>query len=367
MLTRIKRFQCLYCLACRKRNWEKSWSGLHGDAIWIAWSMQAHLEPNKLALLCLFPKHSHLFAFPKWSCFNILQQSVLQCVLSAKLVITKSQSAKKWSEHCISLASFLIFRLDGIVSHTIQLSCPSVYSTYRTECFLFSLPCVLSFVTFSILMTWMHKASLWISDSTTSSRQYFTGRVALHHPRSTHCSSLLQSFISIVFSSFRCNPNHHWLLSLALLAFAEEASFLLWVLLAKSKVLAWEKASFRGMSYNFIIILSQMHLLYIAQLWACSWPPRDFFFQAWLLVGAIPASVVCCLCHFCLHLILHPPSSMANGEKSLLCKIATNDCLKESRMWDSIHTDFQWFCQESASMLWAPVILLFGMTKLLYF
>lgn len=31
----------------------------------------------------------------------------------------------------------------------------------------------------------------------------------------------LQSFISIVFSSFRCSPNHHWLLSLALLAFAE--------------------------------------------------------------------------------------------------------------------------------------------------
>lgn len=76
----IQRFYFLYCLSCRKHSWEKSWSGLHGGAIWKAWSMQFHLEPNKLAILCLFPKHSHLFAFPKCSCFNILQQPSAICL-----------------------------------------------------------------------------------------------------------------------------------------------------------------------------------------------------------------------------------------------------------------------------------------------
>lgn len=133
--------------------------------------------------------------------------------------------------------------------------------------------------------------------------------IILSVPMIHHC---LQSFISIVFSSLRCSPNHHWLLSLALLAFAKvfdiekPISFFesYW---QRTENLAWEKASIRGMLYNFIIILSQMHykgLLCIAWLWAHSWP-HDFFFQAWLLFGAIPASVVCCLCHFCLHLILH--------------------------------------------------------------
>lgn len=146
----------------------------------------------------------------------------MQCVLSAKLVIMKTLSAKKRSKHCISFASFLIFCLDGIASHTIQPSCPSVHSTCGTECFLFSLPCVLSFVTFQILLfTWMHKTSVWISNSTASCRWQFPGRVALHHPLSSHCSSLPPELHSIVFSSFRCSPNHHWLSSLALLAFAE--------------------------------------------------------------------------------------------------------------------------------------------------
>jgi len=159
---------------------------------------------------------------------------------SCQLVITKILSAKKWSKHCISLASFLIFSLNGIVSHTIQLSCPSVSSTCGTECILFRLPCVLSFVTFEILLfTWMRRASLWISDSATSSKQVLWAEllsVVLSVPIVHHC---LQSFISIVFSSFSCSPNHHWLLSLALLVLAEvfentyhKACFLLWVLLA---------------------------------------------------------------------------------------------------------------------------------------
>lgn len=63
-----------------ENSWEKSWSGLHGDAIWKARSMQSHLESNKMAILCLFPKHSHLFAFPKWFCFNILQQPRAICL-----------------------------------------------------------------------------------------------------------------------------------------------------------------------------------------------------------------------------------------------------------------------------------------------
>lgn len=220
-----QRFQFLYCLACRKHSWEKSWSGLHGDAIWKACSMKSHLEPSKL-LFCASSQSIvtslHFPNDPASTFFNNQKQSVLQCVLSAKLVITKILSAKKWSKHCISLASFLIFSLNGIVSHTIQLSCPSVYSTCGTECFLFSLPCVLSFVTFQILLfIWMHRASLWISDSTTSSKQVLLAEllsIILSVPIVHHC---LQSFISIVFSSFRCSPNHHWLLSLALLAFAE--------------------------------------------------------------------------------------------------------------------------------------------------
>lgn len=165
--------------------------------------------------------------------------------------------------------------------------------------------------------------------------------IILSVPIVHHC---FQSFISIVFSSFRCSPNHHWLLSLALLAFVEvfetentikkPVSFFE-SYRQSSKILAWGKASFKGLLYNFIIILSLMHykgLLYIAQLWTCSWPPH--FFKAWLLFGTIPTSVVCCLRHFCLHLILHPPSLMANEEKKknqcLFCKIATNDYLQSS-------------------------------------
>lgn len=69
-----------YVVWLAENSWEKSWSGLHGDAIWKACSMQSHLESSKLAILCLFPKHSHLFAFPKWSCFNILQQPRAICL-----------------------------------------------------------------------------------------------------------------------------------------------------------------------------------------------------------------------------------------------------------------------------------------------
>lgn len=140
-----------YCLSCRKHSWEKNWSGLHRDTIWKACFMQSHLEPSKLAILCLFPKHSHLFAFPTWFCFNILQQPRAICLAMCPFCQAgnyQDSLAKKWSNHRIFLAAFLIFCLDGIVSHTTQLSCPSVYSPCGTECFLFSLPRVLLFVTF---------------------------------------------------------------------------------------------------------------------------------------------------------------------------------------------------------------------------
>lgn len=160
--------QFFYCLTCRKYIWEKSWSDLHGDIIWKAQSMQFHLEPNILALPEAVTS-LHFQNDPVSAFFSHQEQSVLQCVLSAKLVITKLLSAKKWSKHCISLASFLIFSLSGTVFHPIQLSCPSVSGNCGTECFLCSLPCVLSFVSFQILLfPWMHNASLWISDSTTS-------------------------------------------------------------------------------------------------------------------------------------------------------------------------------------------------------
>lgn len=206
--------------------------------------------------------------------------------------------------------------------------------------------------------------------------------IILSVPIVHHC---FQSFISIVFSSFRCSPNHHWLLSLALLAFVEvfetentikkPVSFFE-SYRQSSKILAWGKASFKGLLYNFIIILSLMHykgLLYIAQLWTCSWPPH--FFKAWLLFGTIPTSVVCCLRHFCLHLILHPPSLMANEEK----KKKSMFILQNSHKWlpskfrksqecKTPYTQtFQWFCQENVPMHWAPFILWSGMTKLLHF
>lgn len=98
------------------------------------------------------------------------------------------------------------------------------------------------------------------------------------------------------------------------------------------------------------------------------------FFQAWLLFGATPASVVCCLCHSAsiFFFILHwwP---IEKKKKTAICLFFTVahmtvfKILKESRMWDPIHTNFQWFCQESSSMLWAPFILLSGMTKLPHF
>lgn len=75
-----KGFNSYIVWLAEKHSWEKSWSGLHGDTIWKAWSMQSHLEPSELAILCFFPKHSHLFAFPKWSCFNILQQPRAICL-----------------------------------------------------------------------------------------------------------------------------------------------------------------------------------------------------------------------------------------------------------------------------------------------
>lgn len=80
------------------------------------------------------------------------------------------------------------------------------------------------------------------------------------------------------------------------------------------------------MLYNFIIILNQIH--YNSWLVLFSHGPAlgilIVFFQAWLLFGAIAASVVCCLCHFCLHLILHLPSPMANEEKKISMFILQN-------------------------------------------
>lgn len=102
------------------------------------------------------------------------------------------------------------------------------------------------------------------------------------------------------------------------------------------------------------------------------------FFQAWLLFGATPASVVCCLCHSAsiFFFILHwwpIEKKQKTTKKTAICLFCTVahmtvfKILKESRMWDPIHTNFQWFCQESSSMLWAPFILLSGMTKLPHF
>lgn len=144
---------------------------------WKVGFMQSYLWLNKLAILCFFPKHGYLFAFPKWSCFNILQQPTAVCLAMYPFCQAGNYQyslTKKWLKHYISLASLLIFGFDGIVSHTIQLSYSSVYSTCGTECFLFSLPCVLSFVTFWILLfTWMREASLWVSDFMISSGQYW--------------------------------------------------------------------------------------------------------------------------------------------------------------------------------------------------
>lgn len=86
------------------------------------------------------------------------------------------------------------------------------------------------------------------------------------------------------------------------------------------------------MLYNLIIILRQMHykkFAIYARSWACSWLPNDLF-QAWLLFGATPTSVVCCLCQFCLHLILHAPSLTANGEKKKKMNMLT---VQNSHKW----------------------------------
>lgn len=125
-------------------------------------------ELSQLAILCLFPKHSHLFAFPKWSCLNILPQPRAICLAvcpSVYLVMINSLWLRSDQNIASPLLPF-IFCLDGTVFHTTLLLCPFVHSTCETECFLFRLPHVLPFVTFQILwLTWMLSVSLWISDS----------------------------------------------------------------------------------------------------------------------------------------------------------------------------------------------------------
>ena len=151
-------------------------------------------EISQLAILCLFPKHSHLFAFPKWSCLNILPQPRATCLAvcpSVYLVMINSLSPRSDQNIASPLLPF-IFSLDGTVFHTILLLCTFVHSNCETECFLFSLPHVLPFVTFQILwLTWMLRVSLWISDSINLIwANIFPGRAAVHHLLSSHCLSL---------------------------------------------------------------------------------------------------------------------------------------------------------------------------------
>lgn len=108
-------------------------------------------------------------------------------------------------------------------------------------------------------------------------------------------------------------------------------------------------------------------LLCVAWLWAHSWPPHDFF-QAWLLFGTIPASIVCCLRHFCLHLSLHLLQwwRMEKKVNMFIFQNSPNDCLQSFESVKTV-TIFKWFCQESAFMLLAPFVLLSGMTKFAIF
>lgn len=175
------------CVACLAENIAGERAGLVGMEVPCGKSVPSThtLELSQLAILCLFPKHSHLFAFPKWSCFNILPQLRTICLAvcpSVYLVVINSLLPKKWSKHCISLASFPIFSLDGTVFHTTLLSYPFVHSTCETKCFLFSLPHVLPFVTFQILgLTWMLSVSLWISNPITLIwANIFPSRAAVH-------------------------------------------------------------------------------------------------------------------------------------------------------------------------------------------
>lgn len=92
------------------------------------------------------------------------------------------------------------------------------------------------------------------------------------------------------------------------------------------------------------------------------------FFQAWLLFGTIPASIVCCLRHFCLHLSLHLLHWwwMEKKVNMFILQNSPNNCLQSFESVKTV-TIFKWFCQESAFMLLAPFVLLSGMTKFAIF
>lgn len=186
----------LSCVACLTENIAGERAGLAGMEVPSGKSVPCSptLGLSQLAILCLFLKYHHLFAFPKWSCFNILPQPRAICLAvcpSVYLVMINSLSPRSDQKHCISLASFLIFSCDGTVFHTTLLLYPFVHSTCETESFLFSLLHVLPFVTFQILwLTWMLSVSLWISDSIKLIRANTSpGRAAVHHFLSTHCLS----------------------------------------------------------------------------------------------------------------------------------------------------------------------------------
>lgn len=189
----------------------------------VPWSPT--FELSQLAILCLFPKHSHLFAFPKWSCLNILPQPRAICLAvcpSVYLVMINSLSPRSDQNIASPLLPF-IFCLDGTVFISLCFCVHLSIAPVKLSAF-----CSACLMCFHLLLfksyDW-HGCSVYPCGSqtpSTSSGQIFSLAeqlsITFSVPIVCHC---FQSFISIVILLCRCSPNHHGFESLVLLVFAE--------------------------------------------------------------------------------------------------------------------------------------------------
>lgn len=217
------------CVACLDENIAGERAALagmevpSGKSVPCSWT----LELSRLAILCLFPKHTHLFAFPKWSCFNILPQSRAICLAvcpSVYLVMINSLLPRSDQNIASPLLPFwssalMVQFYIPLCFHTHLSIAPVKTSAFCSAC----LMCFHLLLFVQILwLTWMLSVSVWILDSIPLIwANIFPVRAAVHQLLSTHCLSLPPELHFHCPSSCRCSPNYHGFESLTLLAFAE--------------------------------------------------------------------------------------------------------------------------------------------------
>lgn len=98
-------------LTCWKHSWGKSWCGWHGGPIWKVRSLHSYLWAQSVGYFVPLPKAQSPLCISKMILpqHSSTTKSYLSCSVSFCLSGDDQFSlTKKWSKHCISLASFYL-------------------------------------------------------------------------------------------------------------------------------------------------------------------------------------------------------------------------------------------------------------------